>query len=150
VNMRSSPPPQAPEAFRDALLSQMKVSGILDSTRSTLRKELLGRLQQAGGHSFRGHKPSSMQEQVMNTVFAEYLGACQRTNTLSVFLAESSLCDSVPLTHDDIFAALRIQPSSQLHKRITSALTDDKENGTILFKIVIAQTVTECATGFYL
>jgi hypothetical protein len=130
--MRSPPSPEAPEAFREALLSQLKGSGILDSARSTLRKQLLGRLRQARGHSFQGHKPSSMQEQVMNTVFAEYLGACQRTNTLSVFLAESSLCDSVPLTHDDIFAALRIQPSSQLYKRITSVLSEDKENGAIL------------------
>jgi hypothetical protein len=127
-----SPPPQANEAFRKALLSQLKESGILDSARSTLRKQLLGRLQQAGAHSLRGRKPCSMQEQVMNTVFAEYLGAFQRTNTLSVFLAESSLCDSVPLTHDDIFAALRIQQSSQLHKRITSALSEDKENGALL------------------
>lgn len=96
---------------------------------STLRKQLLGRLHHAEGRSLEGQKPSSIQEQVMNTVFAEYLGACQRTNTLSVFLAEASLCDSVHLTHEDILASLRIPPSSQLYQRIMSALSDNKENG---------------------
>lgn len=65
----------------------------------------------------------------MNTVFAEYLGACQRTNTLSVFLAEASLCDGVHMTHEDILASLRIHPSSQLYRRIMCALSENKENG---------------------
>lgn len=70
-----------------------------------------------------------MHEQVMNTVFAEYLGACQRTNTLSVFLAEVALCDNVHLTHDDILTTLHIPSSSHLHKSIKASLSDDKENG---------------------
>jgi hypothetical protein len=110
---------------------QITYSAYMPVLQSTLRKELLGRLHHAGGSTLQGHKPSSMEEQVMNTLFAEYLGACQRINTLSVFLAEASLCDSVHLTHDDILASLRIYPSSKLHKNITAALTEDKENGVL-------------------
>ena len=77
----------------------------------------------------------------MNTVFAEYLGACQRTNTLSVFLAEASLCDSVHMTHEDILASLRIHPSSQLYRRIMCALSEDKENGVFCSSWMHCMTV---------
>jgi hypothetical protein len=88
---------------------------------SVLRKQLLEHLTQSTATRKPG-KPRNLKSHVLNTLFAEYLAAAQYTCTLSVFLPEASLEDSVPLLHGDILSSLCIQPGSPLHRRIQSEL----------------------------
>jgi hypothetical protein len=90
---------------------------------SQLRKQLLEHLRQASpSPNAAPRKACSIQEQVLNTLFAEYLAATQRTCTLSVFLPEAALDEAVPLTHEDMMSILQIQPASAIYAPFRSAL----------------------------
>jgi hypothetical protein len=98
---------------------------------SQLRQQLLQQLHSTSSEAQPVQRQAgSIQEQVLNTLFAEYLAATQRTCTLSVFLPEAALEDSVPLTHNDIMSILHIQPSSALHKPFSVALRQCMDEGT--------------------
>lgn len=73
-------------------------------------------------------RPASIQEYMVNTLIAEYLGARAHTCTLSVFLPEVSLSDSAVLTHDDILSLLEIRPGTRLYSAVHSSMVEEKEN----------------------
>jgi hypothetical protein len=89
---------------------------------SQLRKQLLEHLRVSKPNQRAARKAANIQEQVLNTIFAEYLAATQRTCTLSVFLPEAAMDDSVPLSHKDMMSILQIQPRSPLYAHFHAAL----------------------------
>lgn len=95
-----------------------------------LRKRILDHFRRDLGAAPEKARPASIQEYMVNTLIAEYLGARAHTCTLSVFLPEVSLSDSAVLTHDDILAMLQIRPGTHLYGTIHNAMTEEKENRT--------------------
>lgn len=110
-----------PRCWRQGLLAD--VPDMPFNVQSQLRKQLLEHLRASEpGDPPAARRAATIQEQALNTLFAEYLAATQRTCTLSVFLPEADLDSSVPLTHQDMMTVLHIQPSSPMFAPFSAAL----------------------------
>lgn len=93
-----------------------------------LRKRILDHFRRDLGAPPEKARPASIQQYMVNTLIAEYLGARAHTCTLSVFLPEVCLSDTAVLTHEDILSLLEIRPGAKLHSVVHSSMVEDKEN----------------------